>query len=143
MQLPRNNWTIIGATLLLWLFSWLFVYVQHWPIGDREFYIWTTGKALLPLIAIVAMYMLTIRTACLRKRNKFIVHFTYLIILLLAANCLRIGWKDSITWDDTAIDWSCIFALIVGGFLFWFFRGIDFLIFKKKASIAGRLCNFV
>jgi len=132
MQVPRNNWIIIGVALGLWLFSWLFVYIQHWPICDREFYIWTTGKALLPLVATLCMYVLAMRTAGSRGRSKLIVHLTYIIILPLLANSLLVGWKDSIKWDDTAVDWSCAFALMVGGIIFWLFRGIDIVIHRIR-----------
>jgi hypothetical protein len=134
MQVPRNNWTIIGTTLGLWLFSWLFVYTQHWPIGDREFYIWTTGKALLPLVAILCMYVLAVRTAATRGRSKLILHLTYMIVLLLSANSLHVGWKDSVEWDDTAVDWSCVFVLTIGGIIFWFFRGIEIVIRRIRNS---------
>ncbi len=116
----------------IWLLSWLVVFTQRWPIPDMEFYILVTVKALLPLVGTLCMYVLAIRTAASRGRIKPIVHLTYVIILVLSANTLQVGWRDSIRWDDTAVDWSCVFSLMIGGVIFWLFRGIEVVINKIR-----------
>lgn len=138
MKLPRNNWLIIGVAFGLWLFSWCFMmsFHSHPTIGNEGYYVWTAAKAALPLIAIVCMYALALRSAMSRQRSKLIVHLTYLTMLALFAPIVWGGMNGSLNANDALmgaiIDVACIATLVYGAAIFWLFRGIEVAAHKLR-----------
>jgi hypothetical protein len=138
MHLPRNNWLIIGVAFGLWLLSWFFMMSFHAnpTIGDEGYYVWTASKAALPLVAVVCMYALGVRTAVSRQRSKFIVHLTYLTMLAFFAPAMLGGMEGSLNAHDAPmgaiVDAACIAALVYGAVIFWLFRGVEIAVRKLR-----------